>query len=147
MLNISDFIQVLMLIASTAAIIVSAVMSRQAIKASMDMVREQNHIQMFAEYTKRYQDVIIALPQYDTVEEFINSKDAQKGMRLYFNLCSEEYDLCIKDAISKDVRDKWLSGMQTAMMMEAYRRSWTIQKQNYCDDFVSFFDNQVINHK
>ena len=70
MLNISDFIQVLMLIASTAAIIVSAVMSRQAIKASMDMVREQNHIQMFAEYTKRYQDVIIALPQYDTVEEF-----------------------------------------------------------------------------
>lgn len=65
-------------------------MSRQAIKASMDMVREQNHIQMFAEYTKRYQDVIIALPQYDTVEEFINSKDAQKGMRLYFNLCSEE---------------------------------------------------------
>ena len=90
MLNISDFIQVLMLIASTAAIIVSAVMSRQAIKASMDMVREQNHIQMFAEYTKRYQDVIIALPQYDTVEEFINSKDAQKGMRLYFNLCSEE---------------------------------------------------------
>lgn len=62
MLNISDFIQVLMLIASTAAIIVSAVMSRQAIKASMDMVREQNYIQMFAEYTKRYQDVIIALP-------------------------------------------------------------------------------------
>lgn len=68
-------------------------------------------------------------------------------MRLYFNLCSEEYDLGIKDAISKDVWDKWLSGMQTAMMMEAYRRSWTIQKQNYCDDFVSFFDNQVINHK
>lgn len=54
MLNISDLIQLLMLIASTAAIIVSAVLSRQAIKASMDMVREQNYIQMFAEYTKRY---------------------------------------------------------------------------------------------
>lgn len=52
-----------MLIASTAAIIVSAILSRQSIKASMDMVREQNQIQMFAEYTRRYQDVIMNMPK------------------------------------------------------------------------------------
>ena len=58
-MNTSDIIQLLMLIAATIAIIVSAI----SIIASMKMVREQNQILMFSEYTKRYQEIIVNMPE------------------------------------------------------------------------------------
>ena len=131
-----------MLIASTAAIIVSAWMSRESILASMKMVREQNQIQMFAEYTKRYQDIIMNMPKsvYEGSEEV--NDDVLRYMQLYFNLCSEEYDLRSKDAISSDVWDKWLAGIQLTMSRPVYQKAWLLENENYSKNtsFVAFLD-------
>ena len=147
MINLSDTIQLLMLIASSAAIIVSAVMSRQAIAASMKMVKEQNYIQMFAEYTKRYQEILMGMPSgvFDGTES--NDKDVLRYMQLYFNLCSEEYDLRTKDAISEDVWEKWHGGMIATMRHSNFPRSWEQLSHNYAPDFVQFFNNAVITSK
>jgi len=147
MINLSDTIQLLMLIASTTAIIVSAVMSRQSIAASMKMVKEQNYIQMFAEYTKRYQEILMEMPSgaFDGTES--NDKDVLRYMQLYFNLCSEEYDLRTKDAISEDVWEKWLAGMIATMRHPNFLRSWEQLRLNYAPDFVNFFNNNVITSK
>lgn len=132
-----------MLIASTVAIIVSAWMSQRAIKASMNMVKEQNYIQMFAEYTKRYQDIIMSMPKsvYDGSD--IIDNDVLRFMQLYFNLCSEEYDLKVKDAISPDVWAKWLTGMNTTMRRTVYQEAWKLERKNYNPDFSKFFDGIV----
>ena len=145
-MNLSDSIQFLMLIASTAAIIVSAWMSRKSILASMKMVREQNQIQMFAEYTKRYQDIIMNMPKsvYEGSDEL--NDDVLRYMQLYFNLCSEEYDLRTKDSISPDVWDKWLSGMKMTMSRSVYQKAWDLEKVNYSmnPEFVSFMDSCIL---
>jgi len=143
-MNANDLIQLLMLIASTVAIIVSAVMSRESISASMKMVKEQNYIQMFAEYTKRYQEIIMTMPNLKDCSDYLNNHDVQKCMRLYFNLCSEEYDLHCKDAISSDIWQKWLIGMQATMKQKEFLQSWEKQSANYASDFSDFFNDSVV---
>lgn len=91
-MNISDSIQLLMLLVAAIAIVVSSVMSQRAIKASMS----QSKIQTFAEYTKRFQDILMAMPKsvYDGSDTIDN--DVLRFMGMYFNLCSEEYYLYTK---------------------------------------------------
>jgi len=138
-----------MLIASTAAIIVSACMSRKSILASLKMVKEQNQIQMFAEYTKRFQEIIMNMPKsvYEDCDEV--NDDVLRYMQLYFNLCSEEYDLWTKDAISPDVWEKWLSGIKLTMNRPVYRKAWSLEKENYSMNtvFVEFLDACIDNKK
>lgn len=144
-MSLDNIIQLLMLIASTAAIIVSAWMSRKSILASMRMVREQNQIQMFAEYTKRYQEIILHLPRslFEGSDEVNN--DVLRYMQLYFNLCSEEYDLWTKGAISPDVWEKWLSGIKITMNNPVYKKSWSMQREGYSvnPSFVEFLDSCI----
>lgn len=143
MISLGDTIQLLMLIASTAAIIVSAILSRQSIKASMDMVREQNQIQMFAEYTRRYQDIIMNMPKSVYEGDETLDKNILRYMSLYFNLCSEEYDLYTKGAISSDVWAKWLTGFKVTMQRPIYQLAWNSEKMNYDDSFCIFMDNLI----
>lgn len=141
-MSLSDSIQMLMLIASTAAIIVSAWMSKKSISASMKMVKEQNQIQMFAEYTKRFQEIIMNMPKsvYECSDEV--DDDVLRYMQLYFNLCSEEYDLWTKGAISPDVWEKWLYGIKMTMQRSVYQKAWSMEKDNYSSNapFVEFLD-------
>jgi hypothetical protein len=140
-MELGDIIQFLMLIASTAAIIVSAWMSRVTIKSSMDMVKEQNQIQMFAEYTKRYQEIIINMPKSVYNGSDVINEDVLRYMQLYFNLCSEEYDLWTKEAISPDVWEKWLFGIRSTMRSNlVYQKAWDIEKDNYSanPEFIQF---------
>ena len=61
--------------------------------------RRQNKILMFSEYTRRYQEILINMPEsIFNGTEHINAK-AQMYMRLYFDLCSEEYHLWRKGMI------------------------------------------------
>jgi len=146
-MSTGDIIQLLMLIASTAAIIVSAVMSRETIKKSMEMVRMQNHLQMFAEYTKRYEGIMMNMPECIYKDKDVSSEEALRYMQLYFNLCTEEYDLHIKNAITDDVWQKWFAGMQVSMGDKAYLAAWERLRVAYEKNnkpFVDFMDNEVI---
>jgi len=146
-MSTGDIIQLLMLIASTAAIIVSAVMSRETIKKSMEMVRMQNHLQMFAEYTKRYESIIMNMPETIYKDKDTSSDEAIRYMQLYFNLCSEEYDLWNKQAITEDVWQKWFTGMQMAMKEKCYLSAWKQLRESYAYNnrpFVEFMDSKVV---
>ena len=147
-MSFSELIQFLMLVASTAAIIVSAWMSRKSILASMKMVKGQNQIQMFAEYTKRYQEIIVNMPRciYEGCDEV--NDDVLRYMQLFFNLCSEEHDLWTKGAISDDVWEKWLSGIKVNMNRPVYEKAWSIEKENYSmnPSFIEFLDSCITNN-
>lgn len=48
---------------------------------------------MFAEYTRRYQEIILQMPDEIYLDTEIVNAHTLKYMSLYFNLCSEESHL------------------------------------------------------
>ena len=86
--------------------------------------RRQNKILMFSEYTRRYQEILINMPEsIFNGTEHINAK-AQMYMRLYFDLCSEEYHLWEKGMIPNQVWEMWKEGMQITTNRPVYKTAW-----------------------
>lgn len=50
----------------------------------------------------------------------------KRYMRLYFNLCSEEYYLYKKGLISKEVWELWREGIIENMKQYTYQKSWEL---------------------
>lgn len=144
-INISDLIQIGILFVAIIAIIITEINSRKAIKATLDTAMQQNKLQMFAEYTRRYQDIIINMPD-EVYAGTIKMSDikAERYMRLYFDLCSEEYHLWRNGQIPEDVWKQWKEGMQTATNQRHYKDAWNLLKGEYSHDFWSYFQREVI---
>lgn len=144
-MNPSDTIQLTAVLVAVVAIIVSSVFSSKTIKASQDIAKQQYKLQFFAEYTKRYQDLILHMPK-DIDDRPLNDKEAETFMRLYFDLCSEEYYLYKHDGIDEEVWGLWVDGMKTAMSRIKFREFWKELHSHYDDkDFVNFMYEDVIN--
>ena len=81
-MEIADFIQLGLLIAAIVSICISQMRDAR-----------QRKLEMFAEYTRRYQDIFMNMPDdiYNGMAKVDNR--TQRYMRLYFDLCSEEYHL------------------------------------------------------
>lgn len=142
MLNSSDYIQIYMLVTAVVAIITSTVCSCWAIKSATrenlrmieetrKITKQQFQFQFFAEYTKRYQDLMLSMPKLDTSS--IGNKDFDTYMRLYFDLCSEEYYLHSQGVIDDFVWGLWTEGIKTAMNKKKYQTAW-ISLGGYYDD-------------
>ena len=67
-----------------------------------------------------------------------------KYMRLYFDLCSEEYHLHENGLVPDDVWDNWKEGMEITTRVELYKKSWYIIKDNYNPDFRCFLERNVL---
>ena len=67
-------------------------------------------------------------------------------LRLYFDLCSEEYHLWKDKDIPENVWSLWLEGMQKACQHELYKNMWQELKKDYNLDFRSYFEDNVINN-
>lgn len=108
---------------------------------------KQNRLQMFAEYTRRYQDIFLNIP--DDIYNGTAKIDARtkKYMRLYFDLCSEEYHLWKAKVVPDNVWDLWLEGMQIACNHQIYKNSWDAIKGEYSREFWLYFERNVINYK
>lgn len=133
----SDFIQLGICIASLATAIISCI----AIANTRKMAKRQYQFQFFAEYTKRYQDLILQMPK-DIDTSSIYNKDIDVYMRLYFDLCSEEYYLHSEGVIDNRVWGLWVDGISTAMNKQKYKTAWILLGSYYDDEnFVHFMNN------
>ena len=132
-MNISDLIQLgIMLITATALFF------------SVNGFRKQLQLNFFAEYTKRYQEIILNLPEtinqanfsFEELTEDIRAKTL-RYMRAYFDLCSEEYFLWKSKHIDDKVWKEWDSGIKYALSKKAFRDGWArIQLDTiYYEDF------------
>ena len=134
-MELANIIQLGILIVAVAAIICNQIIANR-----------QNKLQMYAEYTKRYQDIFLKMP--DEIIDGTAKVDAitTKYMRLYFDLCSEEYHLRKDKAINDKVWELWLEGMQTECAPPLFKQSWDVLKDYYGQDFQQYFERNVINH-
>lgn len=152
MVNSIDYMQIGMLIVAIITVIVSTYCSYQSIKSStstnkrtieeMRVITKQHfQFQFFAEYTKRYQDLMLKMPK-DLDTSPIYGKDVDTYMRLYFDLCSEEYYLHSQGVIDDYVWGLWTEGIKTTMNNKKYKTAWKTLGGYYDDkSFISFMDN------
>lgn len=135
MIELNEIIQFGLLMVAVAAIIITQISANK-----------QNRIQMFAEYTRRYQDIFMNMPDdiYDGTAKVDNR--TQRYMRLYFDLCSEEYHLWKEKVVPDKVWNLWVEGMQIACNQQIYKNSWDVIKGEYSKDFIQYFERNVINY-
>ena len=135
-MEISDFIQLGILVVAIASIVVTHIMDAK-----------QRKLQMFAEYTRRYQDIFMNMPDdiYNRTAK-IDTR-TKRYMRLYFDLCSEEFHLWQNKEVPDEVWNLWVEGMQIACNHKIYKNSWDVIKGEYNKDFWLYFERNVINHK
>ncbi len=138
-------------IANLIVQIVSALIYAAALFISIKQIRNDNQVaarqsqnDFFAEYTRRYHDIILAMP--DAVFEGTAKAEGAtlKYMQLYFDLCSEEYHLHENGLVPDDVWNNWKEGMEITTHLELYKKSWDRLKGNYNPDFYSFMERDVL---
>lgn len=99
---------------------------------------------MFAEYTRRYQDIVLNMPDciFDGLP--IMYDKAERYMRLYFDLCSEEFYLWKAGAIPSSVWMLWKEGMVMETRKDIYMMAWEKLREYYNAPFITFFETEVI---
>lgn len=114
---------------------------------------EQTKHNFFADYTKRYQDIILNFPENINEDDFKLKKlksdayeQTMRYMRVYFDLCSEEYFLYKKKFLDKDVWREWKEGMEVAFNKPAFNQAWKIvtEKSIFYKDFQNFVNNDLL---
>ena len=103
--------------------------------------------QQFSEYTKRYQEIIVNFPEnineasfdFNILDEPIHTR-TMRYMRLYFDLCFEEWLLNEKKLIDEVIWFVWKDGIATALSKSAFIQAWSKIKLDtrYGIDFENF---------
>ena len=109
------------------------------------LTHQQLRLSFYADYTKRYQDIMLQLPTNINNSDFsiasLEEKEREtilRYMRTYFDMCSEQYYLCnggqrkyfpltdIKGRISKHVWKEWSEGIIHTMDKKAFQEAWIL---------------------
>ncbi|MEM1325834.1 MAG: hypothetical protein AAGI23_07770 [Bacteroidota bacterium] len=145
-MNAADWIQTLLLVVTIVGLMITIFYNRRQLQIFNDQLK----LNFFADYTKRYQQIMLHLPEdiidddfdYDVLSEE-KRKTTLKHMRIYFNLCSEEYELWNNGYIEKRIWDNWKAGIEFAMTKKAFRDAWERTKQDaiYHEDFRKWIDS------
>jgi hypothetical protein len=99
-------------------------------------------LSFFSEYTKRYQKIVLNLPEnQDDIEIFTD--EHKRWLRVYFDLCSEEYFLKEEGYINIKVWNEWEEGMKNTFGKKAILAYWQERKISY-KEFNQFVENKLI---
>lgn len=142
-MSLADWIQ-------TIGILIAFVGIGAGIYYNKKQLKELNKhlkLQFFAEYTKRYQDIMLNLPEDIMNDDFkiekLNKKEYSKTMRYlraYLDLCSEEYDLWLSGNIEKRIWLNWEEGIRSKFSKKAFHRAWEMSSYDsfYYSDFCKW---------
>ncbi len=92
---------------------------------------KQSRLSSFAEYTKRYQDILLNLPSNYFAETFsfdgvddASREQIHRFTRVYFDLCSEEYFLHKEHYIPDKIWEEWEKGILSNFGYEHTQSQW-----------------------
>ncbi len=129
---------------------ITAIASVIAIVVGLFSLHKQLQSQFFAEYTRRYSELMEKMP----VEYFDPQKskaialndEMLKICRFYYDLSSEEYELNRQKRLNPRVWRFWESGIKETVNLPVFEKAWS-QKLNcqYNDDFRKYINNLITN--
>lgn len=141
-LSPADWIAAVTAAATIAGVIVVFFQLRQ--------LTTQIRLQHFADYTKRYQEIFLHLPEHVHEANFklvgqANYKRIMRYLRAYFDLTFEEWYLNRKGLIDFETWSLWESGIKTALAKTALRQAWEIisADTNFGSEFKAFVDSRI----
>lgn len=114
-------------------------------------LNKQTRLQNFADYTKRYQEIVLNFPEDINDENFslVGRPDYVKTMRYmraYFDLCYEEWYLNKQGLIGSEFWCIWKGGIKTALSKPAFRQAWEVikdSKTEYGNEFDEFIEGNL----
>lgn len=106
--------------------------------------RKLHKLTIFSEYTKRYNDIMLHMPEEIFAQETKLTKETHKYARLYFNLCSEEFYLKEHGLIDAEIWNNWNDGIITRMKSPVVQAEWnTFREEEYDKKFRKYIDNII----
>lgn len=133
-----SIITIISVVVSITAVVVSVICNNRAIKSARASSERQNRFNLFVEYTRRYQEIILNL--YSKPEKRL------EYTRLYFDLCGEEFYLHNEGMIDDFIWNLWVDGMRTMMNCQQNETAWRGGLASNFDDeqFKHFMEHDVI---
>lgn len=132
--------------------VISLLISVAFLWFTVSSFKKQLQLNFFADYTKRYQEIILNFPENINEKNFqIDNLDAEiknktlRYMRAYFDLCSEEYYLWTKRKIDNDTWKEWESGIRFTFSKSAFKQAWEVVQldTNYYEEFTKFVNSTI----
>jgi hypothetical protein len=118
-----------------------------------EALRLQLKLNFFADYTKRYQEIILNFPENINESDFSFEALTQEQrnrtlryMRAYFDLCSEEFYLRQEGHIDDKVWHLWEGGIRFAFTKKAFRDGWekVTKDTRYGKDFEQWVNPKLV---
>jgi hypothetical protein len=144
---------------SAIGIIVAIINNTSQSRIMNDQLKVQNaqiRTDLFAEYTKRYQEIMLHLPLDIEKDDFELNKCKKaeidqtiRYIRVYFDLSAEEYFLHENGKIEEKVWQEWLQGMKYLINKPSFIRIWDEYYCNteYYSSFKDFVKSKIIGQK
>lgn len=132
--------------------VIGTLITAGALYVAVNNFKKQLQLQFFSDYTKRYQEITLNLPERINESDFnIPTLDQPvrertlRYMRAYFDLCSEEYFLWRGKNISNNTWNEWKSGILFALSKPAFKQAWEIIKLDtvHYNDFANFIKSNT----
>ena len=135
---------------STIATFLGVVVALIALVVQLQALNKQLQVQTFSEYTRRYQEIFLRVPEVFDDKTNLDDLSPQSvaNLRAYFDLCFEEHHLFHEQKlVSKKTWLVWKGGMRTAfarpLMKQAWK--WVRVSGDYGPTFEIFVDRLMSN--
>ena len=117
-------------------------------------LNKQAKLSHFSDYTKRFNDIVVNLPEDVMRMDFVLAGRADRDhimrtLRRYFDLSFEEWFLHQRGLIAKDIWQLWEMGIRAGCGKPAIQQAWAVIKTDttFGPAFVVFIDGLIASHK
>lgn len=144
-MNLSDWIG----LGSAIATFLGVVAAFIALWFQLQALTKQLQVQTFSEYTRRYQEIFLQIPEvFDEQADLASLKQTTKPiahLRAYFDLCFEEYYLYQQGLVDKSTWSIWEGGMRRAFSRPIIQQAWQLIKASsqYGHKFEMFVEARM----
>jgi hypothetical protein len=101
----------------------------------------------YAEYARRYQEIVLNLPQDIKAATFNlhahrDYEQIMRYLRVYVDLCYEEWYLNQQRLVDRKMWASWEAGMAAMFSRPAFQQAWRVIKQDsrYGNEFAAFLE-------
>jgi hypothetical protein len=130
--------------------LISAVAGILTLFIGIRIYKRQTNTQIFLEYTKRYNEIMESFPpEARPARLSLEGKmpDHSEGLSIailrYLNLCSEEYYLCERGYLSKELWGIWEDELKRTLNSPLFVREWKGLRNEFLSypEFLEFVDD------
>ncbi len=107
----------------------------------------QMKLSFFAEYTKRYQEIMLNLPEginTNSVAYNDSSERVRRYLRAYIDLCSEEFYLHQNRKIHHKVWENWEQGIKASFQLNLFNEAWEHFDKTSYPEFYIWITKEII---